>query len=127
MIGECDLDPLEVMFRSHLISDKTSQPTFSIISRLTVNEPHSVVDFLLFVCQCVFRLPSWLQRLVHGVDLLLRNTLESFLVWFLAWKLEQIFEGNRNRFDKSFWWGVGLYGYALNLPIIICELRMGLT
>ena len=60
-----------------------------------VNEPNTVVDFLLFVCQRVFRLPSWLQRLVHGFDLMLRNTLESFLLWFLAWKLQQIFEGEQ--------------------------------
>ena len=59
----------------------------------SVNEPNTVVDFLLFIGQRVFRLPAWLQRLVHGFDLMLRNTLESFLVWFLAWKLEQIFEG----------------------------------
>ena len=75
--------------------------TFSIFPCLTVNQPHSVVDFLLFVCQRVFKLPSWLQRLVHGVDLLLHNTLESFLVWFLAWKLEQIFEGNKNVFTMT--------------------------
>ncbi|XP_028421291.1 sorting nexin-14 isoform X8 [Perca flavescens] len=76
--------------RSELTEKRHNQNYF--MEMITVE---GLYDYLMFLGRVVFHIPDWLHHLLMGGRILLKNTLEAYIDYYLRCKLNQVVQEHR--------------------------------
>ncbi|XP_034531775.1 sorting nexin-14 isoform X2 [Notolabrus celidotus] len=76
--------------RSELTEKRHNQNYF--MEMITVE---GVYDYLMFVARAIFHIPDWLHHLLMTGRILLKNTLEAYIDYYLRYKLHQVVQEHR--------------------------------